>query len=302
MSGLTDEELIDELKKRFTHTKQTLYDLKMLTKKLEEVNKKLEESERVKSTFVSHMKNEINNPLTSILGLSHQLIKSEGSDHQLVVAMANMIHSEAFSLDFQLRNIFAAAEIESGEAAVHVTRLDVETLIQDAIDSFRHLSDEKSITIVYGRLEVNQGEERLLFKSDAEKLALIFTNLLSNAIEFNHHGGSITINAGVVDNNLSISVGDTGVGLDPDHIKIIFDRFTQLESGSRKQHKGHGLGLSITKAIIDMLEGDISVSCTIDKGCTFTVSLPQVETDIDADAFSVDGNEFFFGDDQIEAF
>lgn len=301
MSGLTDEELIDELKKRFTHTKQTLYDLKMLTKKLEEVNKKLEESEKVKSTFVSHMKNEINNPLTSILGLSQQLVQM-GNDPDMVTVVANMIHSEAFSLDFQLRNIFAAAEIESGESTVHVTRVDVETLINDAIDSFRHLSNDKSLTIIYSRLEANQGDEKLLFKSDAEKLSLIFTNLLSNAIEFNRAGGSITINAGVVDNNLSFSMSDTGVGLDPDNIKVIFDRFTQLQSGSKKQHKGHGLGLSITKAIIDMLEGDISVSCTIDRGCTFTVSVPQVETDIDADAFSVDGNEFFFGDDQIEAF
>lgn len=292
---MTDDELIAELKKRFDHTKQTLYDLKILTKKLEEVNKKLESSEKVKSNFVSHMKNEINNPLTSILGLAQQLVAHAGMDPASVAAVATSIHDEAFSLDFQLRNIFAAAEMESGETSPQVSIVDVDNLVQDAIGSFQHLITAKKLTLNFKR--IGSPKEPLRFKTDAEKLSLVVNNLLSNAVEFNNPEGNITIKAGVVDGQLNLSVADTGVGLESSQVNQIFDRFKQLESGTTKSHKGHGLGLSITKAVIDLMEGTISVSTTLDKGCTFTIAIPEIETDVEADAFSVDGNEFFFDDD-----
>ncbi|MBF0620655.1 MAG: HAMP domain-containing histidine kinase [Magnetococcales bacterium] len=294
---LSDDELIEELKKRFDHTKQTLFDLKVMTRKLEAVNKKLESSEQVKSNFVSHMKNEINNPLTSILGLTAQLIS--GIPEEMVVPVANMIHAEAFSLDFQLRNIFAAADLESGEADMQISNTDVMTVIRDVADSFKHQTDEKQLTV---NIAPDAPEAPLNFKTDSPKLQLLIANLFSNALEFNRPEGSIDILAELVDNHLSVSVTDTGCGIHPEDMDKIFDRFRQGESGTTKTHKGHGLGLSITKAIVDLLEGSVTVDCSPEKGCTFTISIPETEMDIEADAFAVDGNEFFFDDDQVEAF
>ena len=134
------------------------------------------------------------------------------------------------------------------------------------------------------------------------KLELVILNLLSNAIEFNHPGGSITVSLALEEEHLILSVVDTGIGLDMIHLDRLFDRFTQLESGIQKSHKGHGLGLSITKAVIDMTEGTVSVQSQPGEGCSITLSIPPMETDTDADAFSVDGNEFFFGDDEVEMF
>ncbi|MBF0272251.1 MAG: HAMP domain-containing histidine kinase [Magnetococcales bacterium] len=300
MDILSDDELIIELKKRFDQTKQALYDVKMISKKLEDVNHKLQLSEQVKSNFVSHMKNEINNPLSCILGLSQQLISS-AMDPEMVSSAASLIHNEAFSLDFQLRNIFAAAELESGDTSLQVSMVDINHLITSTTESFQHLIQDKRLSVNF----TPQGDEkeRLLFKTDAERLRLVFSNLLSNAIEFNQDDGQITIQAQVLDENLTLTVADTGIGIDMSQLHRLFDRFVQGESGMRKSHKGHGLGLSITQAVLDLMQGTVSVHSPDRQGATFTISVPELPSDAEADAFSVDGNEFLFGDDDgVEAF
>lgn len=299
-SEMSDDELIVELKKRFDHTKQALYDIKIISKKLEDVNKKLQASEQVKSNFVSHMKNEINNPLTSILGLSQQL-NTPSLDQETLTAIANSIFAEAFSLDFQLKNIFAAAELEAGESDLQLSIVDVNSLVANAVDSFSHLIREKNLDVQV--TPENTEQSRMLFKTDADKLRLVICNLLSNSIEFSNPGGSIEIQTVSVDDRLLITVKDYGVGLDMTKLNQLFDRFTQLESGIQKSHKGHGLGLSITKAVVDLMDGTVSVDSSKDKGgCSVSLSLPVMEIDGDADAFSVDGNEFFFDDDEVEMF
>ncbi|MBF0294782.1 MAG: HAMP domain-containing histidine kinase [Magnetococcales bacterium] len=294
MDILSDDELIAELKKRFDQTKQALYDVKMISKKLEDVNEKLKLSEEVKSNFVSHMKNEINNPLSCILGLSQQLMSST-MDPDTVNNVATMIHAEAFSLDFQLRNIFAAAELEAGDAIIHVSMVDINALIHSTVESFKHQINDKKLTLEFDL----SGDEaqRFLFKTDAEKIGLVISNLISNAIEFNNEGGWITIATERSDDVLVLSVTDTGVGIDMAEVHRLFDRFVQGESGRRKSHKGHGLGLSITQAVLDLMQGTVSVNSGDQKGATFTISVPELQADIEADAFSMDGNDFLFGDD-----
>ncbi|MEO5363658.1 MAG: HAMP domain-containing histidine kinase [Magnetococcus sp. DMHC-8] len=309
MAELSDDDLLNELKTRFYHTKQTLYDLKIVSRRLEEVNRKLQISEQVKSNFVSHMKNEINNPLSCILGLAQQL-RSHDLDRETVVNIANSIFAEAFSLDFQLRNIFAAAELEDGATLLQPATVDGHSLIVRAVNDFSHLIQAKELNVYFlGKKlmpgappPVEQDGDKLFFQSDADKLELVMQNLLSNAIEFNNPGGRIDLDISVIEDRLVLSVTDTGIGLDTDQLERIFDRFTQLESGIRKSHKGHGLGLSITKAVIDMMEGSVLVNAKPGEGCAVTLSIPFIETDAEADTFSVDGNEFFFSDDQNELF
>ncbi|MBF0165728.1 MAG: HAMP domain-containing histidine kinase [Magnetococcales bacterium] len=297
MDILSDDELIAELKKRFDQTKQALYDVKMISKKLEDVNHKLQLSEQVKSNFVSHMKNEINNPLSCILGLSQQLVSSAG-DPETVSSAAALIYNEAFSLDFQLRNIFAAAELEAGDTTLQVSILDVNALVTSTLASFRHMIDGKRLTV-----DFSTQPEKLSFKTDSDRLGLVFSNLLSNAIEFNQEDGWITIQAEIIDDHLTIRVSDTGDGIDMSQLHRLFDRFVQGESGLRKSHKGHGLGLSITQAVIELMGGTVSVNSADNKGATFTISVPELPGDADADTFSVDGNDFLFGDDDgAEAF
>ena len=302
--SMTDEELLTELKQRFDNNKQALYDLKILTKKLEEVNTKLQSSDEVKSHFLSNIKNEINNPLTAILGLSRQINSTGTRSPEMITSIAKTIFSEAFILDFQLRNIFAAAELESGNSAINVTMVNVKNMIRSMVDTFEGQIVAKKLKVFLAKEtdSADDSDGEIFFKTDPEKLQLVIANLLSNAIEFNLEGGRIELKAANIDGKLNISVSDTGIGIDDSRTKHIFDRFQQIDTGLTKSHKGQGLGLSIIRAVIDMMEGAISVDSKKGKGTTISISLPEVETNGDADAFSMDGNEFLFEDGDVEAF
>jgi signal transduction histidine kinase len=298
MEGLDDNESIKELKKRFQEKNKALYDLRALTRKLEAVNKKLQESEALKSNFLSNIRNEINNPLTAIMGLSKQLISpGEQLDSETVLTVANMIHSESFNLDFQLRNIFAAAEIEAGENELGISKVNICKLILDTIEVFSHKSGEKKVSIrFFNECSDDTGNE-FFFRTDSLKLNVILYNLLSNSIEYSSENGSVDLKAYLTDGHLNISVADTGEGLDKSEQELIFDRFKQLDTGTMKSHRGHGLGLSVTKSLIEFLNGTIAVSSNRCQGSIFTVTIP--ESDQEVDALSVVSNEFLFEEERF---
>ncbi|MBF0607724.1 MAG: HAMP domain-containing histidine kinase [Magnetococcales bacterium] len=300
MKRLTDTELIDELKKRFQEQEKALHDLRVMTKKLEFMNKKLQESESLKSSFLSNIKNEINNPLAAILGLSEQLIKSAikaKSDPDDISTMASLIYQEAFGLDFQLKNVFIAAELEAGEAVPGISIVDCFSIINATIGLFKHIAEGKGITLNFIHDCAEGTDSEPFFKTDPEKLQIVVANLLSNAIEFGPEGSEVEIKVWRESNELRITVKDHGIGISEEEKYAIFDRFRQLETGSTKTHKGHGLGLSITKAIVEMLNGEITVASTKGKGSIFSVSIPESETDTNSDVFSADGNEFLFDEE-----
>jgi signal transduction histidine kinase len=125
-------------------------------------------------------------------------------------------------------------------------------------------------------------------------------NLLANAIEFSYDGQQVNINADMKDRQLNISVEDFGKGISKEDQNEIFDRFKQLEMGTRKSHRGHGLGLSITKALVELLDGNISFSSEPGKGCVFSTSIPEAAVEPGMEAYSEEGNEFIFEEDQEE--
>ncbi len=292
MKKLTDQQLIDELKARIDLNHRALEDLQTMARKLEVMNQKLKESESLKSHFLSNIRNEINNPLTSIIGLSRQVMENPGRSD--TAAMAEMIHGEAFDLDFQMRNIFIAAELEAGDTEPALSRVDIGTTVGGAVALFAHQAARKGLRI---KQQVSPG---LLFVTDAEKLQVVLNNLLSNAVEFSPGGKTITLRASVEEQCLVLAVEDQGIGIPPEEHEAVFDRFRQLDAGSTKSHRGHGLGLSIVKALVELLGGGIDLKSDRGKGCTFTLSLPEPQTDVPVDVLAKDGNFFLF--DQPEKF
>ena len=285
---IADEMLLDELKKRLEENRIAVANLRAMTQNLESVNEKLRQSESLKSDFLSNIRNEINNPLMSIMGMAKQIMDGN-ADADTARVMSGTIYHEAFDLDFQLRNIFAAAEIEAGETTVSVAQVDVTALVRGLIAAFGHKAAEKRLTVVF-----EPGEEPLTFRTDPDKLQKVLANLLANAIEFNREGKRVTIRAWRERARLNMSIADEGLGIPERDRKKVFDRFVQLEAGIRKRHKGHGLGLSITKALVEMLEGTITLTGTEGNGCVFTVSIAELGTDRAVDVTSGDGNEFIF--------
>ncbi|KJR41266.1 ATP-binding region, ATPase-like domain protein [Candidatus Magnetoovum chiemensis] len=213
-----------------------------------------------------------------------------------------MIFTESFNLDFQLRNIFATAEIEAGETDLSISNLDIISLILNSIDSFKHQADEKKVEILFLYDWLEGSDKELYFRTDPEKFRLIVNNILANAIEFSNEDGEVQIKLWKDSDMLNISVEDSGIGMDPKDHDIIFDRFKQIDEGSTKKHKGHGLGLSIVKALTDLLNANIDVKSEKGKGSVFTVTLPELEGNTSTDVFSSDGNEFLFEEDSEEEY
>jgi signal transduction histidine kinase len=285
---IDDEMLLNELKKRLEENQIAVANLRTMTQNLEAVNEKLRQSESLKTDFLSNIRNEINNPLMSIMGMAKQIVDRK-ADADTAHNMAGTIYHEAFDLDFQLRNIFAAAELEAGETTVSVAQVDVATLIRGQIAVFGHKVSEKRLNVKF-----EPGEGLLTFTTDPDKLQKVLANLLANAIEFNREGKRVTVRAWREGRRLSISIADEGPGIPETDRKKVFDRFVQLDTGVRKRHKGHGLGLSITKALVEMLDGTVTLTGAEDMGCVVTVSIAELGTDRSVNITSGDGNEFIF--------
>jgi signal transduction histidine kinase len=297
MHHMTDERLLQELERRFTENKLSLLELQRTTTQLKELNKKLEESEALKTHFISNITNEIINPFAAILGLSRSILDVKKENWDKVMSMINLIHTEAFHLDFQLRNIFAAAKLEAGEWVPEIMKANIEQTIESTIDNFRYELEKKQIRVEYNNGCLAGDGKVFSFHTDADKLRIILSNLLSNAAKYSYTNSQIIIRSWVEDENLLISVEDFGTGISEGNQKIIFDRFTRIDSGINSLNRGHGLGLSINKALIDLLDGEIRMESQLNKGTLFTIVIPPGQVSDELSGFAMDGNEFLFDEE-----
>jgi signal transduction histidine kinase len=292
---LSDELLLDELKKRLNAKNQSLQLQQTMLMELEGLNDRLRDADRMKSGFLSNIRNEINNPLTSIIGLAAQLMTGKGMDEEKIHRISFLISKEAFSLDFQMRNIFSAAEIEAGEVNVRPSMVDVEELVRGQINYFNLKIEQRKIKITVLHKPLS-GEK--IFKTDPFILHSIIMNLLANAIEFSPEQGNVILQTEINDKQLTLQVQDFGEGISESEYKHIFDRFKQLEGGTTKKHQGHGLGLSIVKEFVDDLRGTLDIQSEKGKTTIITVGLPSLSEDMVPEGFS-NGDEILFGDEEV---
>jgi len=296
MQKLNDEELLKAIKLRFDNYKTSLDELQVLTKELQNANMRLEESESMKSHFISNITNEIINPFTSIMALAKSILKVKKEDWKKVISMVALIHSEAFNLDFQFRNIFVAAKLEGGDVLPEVLRVDIKHLIHNLIDDFKIEAKKKRLHIETEFLLPEHETEEYYFKTDPEKLKLILSNLLFNAIKYSYADERIDLKVELENDVLEISVKDYGTGISKENQQVIFDRFKRLDSGINSINRGHGLGLSINKALLDLMDGQIGVNSELGEGAEFVISVPESQKEVEG--FATDDSELFFSDDE----
>lgn len=292
MSRLSDEDLLKELADRIDDKNRALFDLGMTTRRLEEVNRRLIESEALKGHFLSNIRNEINNPLAAILAMAGEIAGGIARDPADCRTLAAAIQGEAFSLDFQLRNIFRAAEIEAGDALPMVARVDLRAVVDATVAAFAPQAAGKALR-VRTDWEIAPGLDAD-FSTDPAMLQQILANLLSNAVKFSDGGGRVRVEVRRGPDELSLSVEDGGIGIDPADHDAIFERFRQLESGLAKGYSGQGLGLSVVKGLVEVLGGRIETDSAVGRGSRFTASIPETRSAGAEDVFADAGNEFFF--------
>jgi signal transduction histidine kinase len=291
MMRLDDDALIDALRERFDTNRRAINDLRVLTGKLEGINRKLQDAERLKSHFLSNIRNEINNPLTAIMGFAYQLKTGPVSAEQ-AVRNGRLIYHEAFELNCQMENIFIAAGLEAGQEAPVPAQIDVVTVISEVLTELEHRVHEKGIEVCCSPVQ------SLPFVADPRFLKIILRNLVANALEFSPRWGIVTVEVSSDVAALQVDIRDNGPGISPADQATIFDRFRQLDSGSCKQHRGHGLGLSVCSALVELSGGTIGIKSDLGQGSIFSLTLPHLSGDVpslcpDEDMFSAAGVETY---------
>jgi len=246
-----------------------------LVRSLHTVNEKLCDSERLKGHFISNITNEIINPFASILALSDNIQHLKEGEISSAHRMADLIFEEAFHLDFQLQNIFAAAQIEAGKDELKIASFNLKDFSHYLHKYFSDQLQKKKIQLSVSFTNESESEEPFRFTSDREKVDLMLKNLISNSIKFSYNDSTIDVEYIYGNGVLSIEVSDYGKGIHSEDRKVIFDRFKQLDEKINSINTGHGLGLSIVLAYADMLGGKVSLNDNFNGGTRITISIPE---------------------------
>ncbi|MCD6178339.1 MAG: HAMP domain-containing histidine kinase [Bacteroidales bacterium] len=282
---------LEKLKTENTKLKQ---EQKQLIEQLNKLNQKLEESDAFKSHFLSNITNEIINPFTSILGISKNIYELNDSQITQIHAMSKLIYSEAFDLDFQLRNIFAAATIESGENNLELVNLKIKDFLEEIIENLRLKAEKNALYFEFTHFFSSD-----FFVTDAEKLRRILINLIVNAITFSSKKNKIRIHAELNKNGFLFRINNQGKPISKKDANVIFDRFKKLDTSINSLNQGHGLGLAIVNDYIELLNGNLHFESNKEDGTTFSISLPILKTEEqnfymeDEDLFTSDDTELF---------
>ncbi|MGK7389033.1 MAG: response regulator [Candidatus Cyclobacteriaceae bacterium M2_1C_046] len=223
---------------------------------------------RVKEDFLANMSHEIRTPLNGILGMTSVLASSDLSTDQM--KQVNAIQQSSDILLRLLNNILDWSKLEAGKMNVQLSVVSPDQLIKKVFTVYEQKATEKNIKLSY---QVNKKVPEYIY-TDELKLVQVYSNLVSNAIKFTPVGGNVDIRLYVEkerDKNLLLrgEVRDTGIGINEADYKNLFSSFTQLDSSSIRKHEGAGLGLSISKEIINLLGGEIGVTSKLKSGSIF---------------------------------
>ena len=227
-----------------------------------------EESARAKDEFLSVVSHELRTPLNGILGWA-QILQSRKPDAETVERAVDAILRGARAQSKLIEDILDFTRIISGKLRLEVEQIDLTMIVESALDVITPAANAKDI-----RLQTVLDSSGYV-SGDASRLQQVLWNLLSNAVKFTPKGGRVQIRVERVNSSVEISVSDTGKGISAEFLPFVFERFKQSDNSTTRRHGGLGLGLAITRHIIELHGGTIRAeSAGEDAGTTFTVSLP----------------------------
>jgi two-component system OmpR family sensor kinase len=233
-------------------------------------------SQQAQRDFLANVSHDLRTPLTSIQGFSQAIVEGVTSDPESAQRAAQIIHDEAGRMNRMVESLLDLARIEAGQLDFKAHAVALSDLLQNVGDSLSVKARDKGLGLT---LEIPPGLPRIA--GDGDRLAQVFVNLLDNAVKHTPAGGQITLRAETDPNGVTIAVQDTGVGIPPDDLPRVFERFYQVDKSRKSDRRsGMGLGLAITKQIVEAHGGVIQVASALGKGTTFTVWLPLPRPDM----------------------
>lgn len=229
---------------------------------------KAEESDRLKSAFLANMSHEIRTPLNSIIGFSELLTDASFDSGQKDEFIQHIIENGNYLLNI-ISDIVDLSKIEAGEITIRKKPVTVCDLVDEVKRLFSYKIESKSLKFVVNTLPCN---ETIFVLCDRERVMQIFANLLNNALKFTTKG-YIEVGFRVLKTNVEFYVKDTGIGIPEKFHNKVFDRFTQVETSYNRRVGGNGLGLSISKNLIELMDGHIWLESEFGRGSTFYFTL-----------------------------
>jgi signal transduction histidine kinase len=234
-----------------------------------EARAQAESVNRLKDEFLATLSHELRTPLNAILGWSH-LLTSGKTDASMVERAIGVIRNNAMAQSQLVEDILDVSRIIGGKLRLKTGPVQLREVIDAAMDSVSPAAQAKAITIT------RELEEMEPITGDADRLQQVVWNLLSNAVKFTHRDGRVAIRLSRRGNDAVLSVSDTGIGISPDFLPHVFDRFSQADGSATRRHGGLGLGMAIVRHLVELHGGTVhAASDGENKGATFTIELPM---------------------------
>jgi PAS domain S-box-containing protein len=276
-TDITEKQKIeDEL-----HQYQALLEEKVKARTIEllEAKEKAEESDRLKSAFLANMSHEIRTPMNAIIGFSDLLTDPDltsDQKHELI----NHINKNSNTLVYLIDDIIDIAKIEAGQLKINKTECNINQILSDVYQSFIETNSIKEDGPVKLKLEKGIQNDNFTIHTDPVRFQQILINLIGNSLKYTELGYvecGYQVKTDTTNSYLEFYVKDTGIGIPKSKHKHIFERFSKIEDSKTKLYRGTGLGLTITKNLVEMLGGKIWLESEEQKGSTFYFTIPVEE-------------------------
>lgn len=245
-------------------------ELKLQQQQIKLQNIQLQEASRLKSEFLATMSHELRTPMNAIMGFSQLLLRQYPdplTEQQLNIV--SRIFNNSQNLLEMINELLDFSKIEAGKFELNFREFELDRLVSLTVEELRSLAVQKKIELT---TEITLKNSTIF--QDYSCLKRILINLLSNAIKFTNRG-SVKVKVWESQNDIAISVEDTGIGIKKEDFKRIFEAFRQADQSISRPHTGTGLGLAITDSLVKMLQGTITVESEVEVGSVFCVKIPR---------------------------
>jgi PAS domain S-box-containing protein len=267
--GVCAKSTADDMHVRFVGITQNITGRKRAERERERLLVEAQEANRLKDEFLATLSHELRTPLTSILGWA-RLLQSNEFDEAARSRALRTIERNAQAQAQLVDDLLDTSRIITGKLRLNVRAVDLATVVTAAAETARPAAEAKDI-----RLETLYDAQAEPISGDPDRLQQVVWNLLSNAIKFTPRGGRVQVRLKRAESHMEIAVEDTGVGIKPEFLPHVFDRFRQADQTTTRTHGGLGLGLAIVRQLVELHGGAVRVESEgEERGTSFTVSLP----------------------------
>jgi PAS domain S-box-containing protein len=241
------------------------------TAELRQANERLKELDRLKSEFLATLSHELRTPLNSILGFTGLLRQGlAGAVSAEQKKQLDMVYGSARHLLSVINDLLDLSRIEAGKVSLECQPYDFTEVVREVLESLQPLATQKGLAL---RSELPQ--PRLPMVGDRKRVYQVLLNLANNAVKFTERG-EVSIRAQSEGGRLRVHVADTGIGIKPQQLGMLFEAFRQLDSSARRHYEGTGLGLHLCRKLLQLLHGEIHVHSEFGRGSTFDFQIPLV--------------------------